>query len=187
MRRLLSHCLKAFVLFVFFATYAGLKPAFAATFAVTNTNDSGPGSLRQAILDSNAASSGFNTISFSIGTGVKTISPLSPLPTISLPVTIDGTTQPGYAGKPLIEIEGSHAGVGPGLLIYAGFSTVRGLVINRFNGNGITLDETNGNTIEDNYIGTDVTGSIDLCNSGAGLTSGFLIAGNTVRRNVISG
>jgi hypothetical protein len=31
------------------------SPAQAATFTVTNTNDSGAGSLRQAILDANAA------------------------------------------------------------------------------------------------------------------------------------
>ena len=52
-----------------------------ATFVVTNTNDSGPGSLRQAILDSNAATGQTNTIDFNIpGSGVQTIAPLSACP-----------------------------------------------------------------------------------------------------------
>jgi len=53
----------------------------AATFTVTNTNDSGPGSLRQAILDANG-NPGLDTIQFAIpGPGVHTITPLTPLPT----------------------------------------------------------------------------------------------------------
>src|SRR5579885_2666223 len=66
-----------------------------STITVTNTNDSGPGSLRQAILDANA-SPGTQTIAFNIpGTGVHTISPASALPGITDPVTIDGYTQTG--------------------------------------------------------------------------------------------
>src|SRR5436305_357762 len=70
-------------------------PAFAATFAVSNTNDSGRGSLRQAILDANN-STGTDTISFNIGGGgVHTIAPVTPLPQITDPVVVDGFTQPG--------------------------------------------------------------------------------------------
>ena len=87
-----------------------------STFLVSNTGDSGPGSLRQAILDSNAATGATNTIDFDIpGSGVQTIVPLSPLPAITNPVLIDGFSQPGYAGTPLIEINGSQAGGGDGL------------------------------------------------------------------------
>ena len=76
-------------------------------FEVTTTADGGPGSLRQAILDSNNAPDGTNTIDFDIpGTGVRTIAPASPLPAITTPVVIDGTSQPGYAGSPLIAILG---------------------------------------------------------------------------------
>ncbi len=71
-------------------------------FEVTTTADGGPGSLRQAILDSNLAAGGTNTIDFDIpGAGVQTIAPASPLPAITTPVVIDGTSQPGYAGTPL--------------------------------------------------------------------------------------
>src|SRR5829696_3633886 len=70
---------------------------------VTNTNDTGAGSLRQAILDANAAL-GSDVITFSIDSGAKTIKPNSALPTISETVLIDATTQPGFAGQPLIEL-----------------------------------------------------------------------------------
>ncbi|HEU5249882.1 MAG TPA: hypothetical protein VFW15_07830, partial [Thermoanaerobaculia bacterium] len=59
------------------------KGAAAATFVVVNTSDSGAGSLRQAILDANAAP-GADLIGFSIpGPGVHTISPLSSLPALT--------------------------------------------------------------------------------------------------------
>jgi hypothetical protein len=70
-------------------------PALAAVFIVTNTNDSGAGSFRQALLDANAAA-GPDTIVFSIpGAGVHTIALTSVLPLITGPVAIDGYTQPG--------------------------------------------------------------------------------------------
>src|SRR5947207_15548138 len=70
-------------------------PLAAATFTVMNTNDSGPGSLRQAILDANG-NPGTDAIAFDIpGPGVHTIQPATPLPTITEAVTIDGYTQPG--------------------------------------------------------------------------------------------
>src|SRR5437868_4554267 len=89
----------------------GLEGATAAGPApVTNTNDSGPNSLRQAILDSNG-NPGTDTITFQIpGAGLHTISPTSALPDITGPVIIDGTTQSGYAGVLLIELDGTNAG-----------------------------------------------------------------------------
>src|SRR5947209_4510001 len=60
-----------------------------SAFLVTNTGDSGPGSLRQAILDSNAATGGTNTIDFHVaGKGVQTIAPAAPLPPITRQVLI---------------------------------------------------------------------------------------------------
>ena len=82
------------------------------TFTVINTDDSGAGSLRQAILDANALA-GTDQINFNIsGAGPFTITPLTALPTITDAVIVDGTTQPGYAGTPLIELIGTSAGVG---------------------------------------------------------------------------
>jgi hypothetical protein len=165
----------------------------ADPFTVTNTNDSGPGSLRQIILNANA-NPGKDKIRFKIpGSGPHTIQPLSALPHITDPVVIDGATQPGFAGKPIIELNGTNAGAGAnGLTITAGNNRVSGLVINRFGGDGILLTINGGNVIKGNYIGTDVTGTATLGNSGKGVHIDFApnntIGGtNAKARNVISG
>ena len=54
---------------------------------------------------------GADTIVFNIpGAGVKVINLVTPLPEITEPVVIDGATQPGYAGSPLIELDGDACG-----------------------------------------------------------------------------
>jgi PKD domain-containing protein/hemolysin type calcium-binding protein len=165
-----------------------------STFLVTTAADSGAGSLRQAILDANSAA-GADTINFNIGGGgVQTIAPLSPLPTITDPVTIDGWSQPGFAGSPLIELNGAGAGTSSaaaGLTITGGSSTVRGLVINRFHTFGIHLMTNGNNVIAGNYIGTDVTGTVALGNGDAGImmrnSANNLVGGSTAAaRNVVS-
>src|SRR5207253_10382645 len=94
---------------------ACLAPSRAATLIVSNNSDSGNGSLRQAILDANATN-GLDTIRFQIpGAGTHTIAPTTPLPAITDPVIIDGTSQSGFAGSPLIEINGLTAGNNAGL------------------------------------------------------------------------
>ena len=67
----------------------------ATVLTVTNTNDSGAGSLRQALIDANAAPN-LNTIRFNIaGSCPRTITLASLLPTITQPVAIEGYSQPG--------------------------------------------------------------------------------------------
>ena len=132
-----------------------------ATFVVNTTADSGVGSLRQAILNSNAATPGPNEIDFNIGTGAQTISLISALPSISVPVLIDGTTQPGYTTAPLIDLDGTGAGTGAnGLDLEAGSggSAVRALVINNFTHDGILIAST-GNIVLSSYIGTNAAGT----------------------------
>jgi hypothetical protein len=159
------------------------------SFTVTQTGDGGLGALREAIQCANDTP-GIQTIKFDIpGAGPHTIQPTSPLPTITEAVVIDGTTQTGYAGPPLIEIDGSNAGDGAsGLTVGNGGdgSTIRGLAINRFDGQGILVSRRDNVLIEDNYLGTDPSGTIDLGNgeAGAHILNG---ANNTVRNNVISG
>ncbi|MCT7977020.1 DUF4347 domain-containing protein [Laspinema olomoucense] len=160
------------------------------TFIVTNSNDSGVGSLRQAILEANTSPE-LDTITFNIGGGgVQTIQPLSALPVISNSVIIDATTQPGYTASPLIEIDGTNVGgLDRGVLqITAGNSTVRGLVINRagFSNAAILIRENGNNLLENNYLGTNVNGTGLLERNG----SGILIqdsANNTIQNNLISG
>ena len=171
---------------------------FTATrqnFVVTNANDSGAGSLRQAILDANATA-GRDTIVFHIpGHGVQTVFLRTALPVISDPVTIDAATQPGFVGFPLVGLNGaaiSNSTGAPGLLITVGDSVVRGLNINSFPGNGITITGGGGNRIEGNIIGLDPTGSAKRPNKGDGIaisqSSANIIGGTSlVQRNVISG
>ncbi|HEV8606245.1 MAG TPA: hypothetical protein VGQ99_12805 [Tepidisphaeraceae bacterium] len=171
-----------------------------ADFTVISTADSDAGTLRQAILDANAAA-GADTILFNIsGTGIKTIALTSALPIITDPIFIDAASQPGYAGTPLIELNGSSAGTGKtGLVITAGNSTVRGLTINRFRFDGIELSTSGGNSIYANWIGTNNTASGASANAGVGIyinnIANNTIGGNTFTvgastfsaRNVISG
>ena len=163
---------------------------------VTNTQDAGAGSLRQAILDVNAAAPGPQPllIRFNIaGVGVQTITPITPLPALTQPTNLDGTTQPGYTGTPLIEVNGSTAGApATGIHLTAGNSTVRGLVIDSFNGNGILIDTNGSDVIQANYIGTDKTGATAAPNTGNGIQI-IAVPNNTVggaasaMRNIISG
>ena len=193
----------------------------AATLTVTNASDAvdaNPGdgvcddgagncTLRAAIMEANA-SADTDTIAFDIpGAGPHTIRPASALPAITDPVVIDGYTQTGASPNTnlittgsnavlMIELDGSNAGASSvhGLLITTGGSMVRGLVINRFSGNGVAIfgGEAAGNLVEGSFIGTDLTGSADLGNSADGVqvldapenTIGGTTAG---ARNVISG
>ena len=163
-----------------------------STYTVTQTGDSGAGSLRQAITQANAHP-GRDTIAFHIGSGARTIKPSHALPTITDPVRIDGRSQPGFAGKPLIELSGQNAGsTAVGLVITAGRSVVQGLVINRFGAGGIVLRDEGGNAIRGNYIGTNAAGSAAAGNGGDGLlvdnTAENTIGGTSaLDRNVISG
>ena len=159
---------------------------------VTNTADGGSGSLRQAITTANASSSSPVAITFSIGSGVQTIMPSSALPALTNATILDATTQPGYAGTPIIELNGSSAGTSNGLHISAGNSTVRGLVINRFSGDGILLDTNGGDVVQGSYIGTDVTGTLAFPNTGNGIQiidiANNVVGGTaTLPGNVISG
>src|SRR5262249_4179997 len=113
-------------------------------------------------------------IHFAIGSGPQTIQVnkggQGVLPAITESVVIDGSTQPGFAGQPLIELDGSPTvGVSNGLNItgLGGGSTIKGLAINRF-ANGIVLGGNN-NTIQGNYLGTDAGGTQDRGNADNGI------------------
>ena len=134
----------------------------AASFTVTNTSDSGPGSLRQAILDANT-SPGTDTIDFNIpGAGPHTIQPTSVLPPIIDSVVIDGDSIPD------ITIDGASS-INVGFRVYASDVTITGLSILNFSGSGIAIftDDAQGrqliervllqgNTISAGWSGIDV-------------------------------
>src|SRR5262249_7714933 len=131
-------------------------------------------------------------IIFSIsGTGVHTIRPNSALPAITDPVVLDATTQSGFSGTPVIELDGTNAGASvAGLRIATEMTTVRCLIVNRFSGNGMIVSGTN-DLIAGNFIGTDSTGNMDLGNGGDGIlvsNSNNTIGGTgSADRNIICG
>ncbi|MBK6973391.1 MAG: tandem-95 repeat protein [Sterolibacteriaceae bacterium] len=172
----------------------------SGTYVVTNTNDSGAGSLRQAILNANANPAA-DTITFNIaGTGVHTITPATALPTITGQVTIDATTDDSFAAngsRPAVILDGNNlAAPGLELTSSADGSTIRGFVIRDFAGDGIAINiGSDGNTIVGNYIGSLLadgsTAGVGEANANAGIyvegannTIGGLTAAD---RNVISG
>jgi len=132
-------------------------------FVVSNTDDSGSGSLRQAILDSNDAPDE-NLIIFSLtGSGPYLIDLLSPLPPITSAVTIDGWSQGGSNAPPIVELRGL-SNTFDGLVIQSGPSIVRGLSLHGF-ATALRL-EGGTNVIQGNYLGVDSTGAYAPGNSG---------------------
>jgi lysophospholipase L1-like esterase len=182
------------------ASHAGLSQTsqpFNVTglFEVTNINNGGSGSLRHAIANVNGLSdplggAGTRTITFNIpGAAPHTIAPVNQLPTITRSVIIDGTTQPGFTGVPIVELSGVNIIDGIGLSLMADNNTVKGLVVNGWHMVGVNLDG-HGNVVQSNYIGTNASGTSALGN-GIGIQSvgsGELIGGAAPSlRNVISG
>ncbi len=170
-------------------------PLSAATYTVTNTNDSGTGSLRQAILDANT-NAGLDTIVFDITAPPYSIQPTSALPNITGQTIIDGWFQggTGYTGPPLIELNGISAGTSSGLSLAAGSSSsvIRGLVINRFDTNGISITNSHSNRIYGCHIGTNVAGTTAQANNDSGIyasqSNNNIIGGkSTSERNLVSG
>ncbi|NNE71646.1 MAG: VCBS repeat-containing protein, partial [Rhodothermales bacterium] len=152
------------------------------TVTVTTTADSGAGSLREAITTTNSSANGPypDRIHFAIpGAGPHTIALATALPAITEAVYIDGFTQSGSSPNSnalavgsnadiRIELDGDALGSGNGLELSGGASTVRGLAIGRFPSAGIRLN-SDGNTVDGIYLGTDVTGLLDRGNGGSGI------------------
>jgi hypothetical protein len=157
---------------------------------VVNTNDSGLGSLRQAIIGSNLLP-GPDRITFALpGSEPYTIRLGSSLPDLTGPVTIDGTTQPGFAGRPVVELTGSDR-FANGLTLRGGHSLVRGLILNGFGNTALTLTGGGSNVVEGNFVGVDRTGTTVGPATTYGIvdyTTGTRIGGETAAtRNLVSG
>jgi Astacin (Peptidase family M12A) len=180
-------------------------PAVPLTNSVTTTADVGPGSLRAAmyyVADHPGAMVSFNIPTSDPGysNGVFTIHLTGQLPTLaSNAMVIDGSTQPGFTGKPLIIVDASQiipeTFTSDTLLIYSANNQIKNISLQGFNWNGVTLlyaDATN-NTIAGCWIGLAATGT----NAAPNAFQGILIASganrniiggtNTLARNVISG
>lgn len=174
-----------------------VRRLLAAITVTTSNDDLTPGdgsvSLREAITAINAGNDlgdtditaenpgtfGTNdTIKFAIpGSLTQLISPSAPLPAITKTVSIDGTTQPGFSGTPLIFLNGVFAGdAGVGLTVSgaaASGSVVRGLDVVNWGSDGIDVKGASNVVIAGNYVGTN--GSISLTNNR--VTNGITTAG----------
>ncbi len=174
--------------------------AQAGTFTVTNTTTGGPGSLGRAIAEANATPDR-DRIVFDIPTDdpgyqdesrTFTIALTAALPTVTAPIEIDGTTQPGYTSRPNVVVEGTRAGSGSsGLDVSAGSSTIRGLALVGFEADGIAFGVRGGNAVEACWIGVHpATGPV--ANGGDGVSiedcPDNVIGGSTAdARNIIAG
>lgn len=165
----------------------------AATIIVTNTSDSGAGSLRQAILTANASVNVADTITFSIaGAGPHTITPLTPLPALTDRVVIDGYSQSGASTNTLAASDDAviKIVVPEKLIIDTTNSTIRGLAIGQIQ-IGPTPGPRGSNVVEGCFIGLDATGTNALTFPGNGVfvqTPGNRIGGTTPgARNIIAG
>jgi hypothetical protein len=182
--------IRSAALVVTIAAMAVGVPSRSATaltvFKVTNTNDTGDGSLRRAINDAKN-DPGVDAIFFKIpGPGVHVIQPLTDLPAVY--DNIAGDSQPGYSGTPLIQIDGSldSSQISDGVFVYRGI--IAALDITNFRA-GIRVFGP-GTTIIDNYIGVDPGGTVAMGNRngivvwdegtqiGDGNGHGNLISGN---------
>lgn len=157
---------------------------------VTNDDDSGAGSVRDAIANANADPD-FNAMLFDLPAGgPQTIALLSPLPPITQPVWIDGFSQTGalpnqsqgavFNASLKVALRDDGAGGDADGLYFApgGYGVVRGLAIGGFSGAGIRYESTSL-IVTGCYIGTDATGTAAAPN-GIGIlavTTGMDIGG----------
>jgi hypothetical protein len=162
------------------------------SYTVTSAADSGPGTLRDAINYANSQQT-TTTIDFVIvGTGVHTIQLLSPFPYAFYPLIIDGYSQSGASPNTLatgdnavlkIDIDGALAGSGASaFLLGSGNTTIKGLAITHFSAYAIFV-QSNNNTIEGNFLGTDPTGTVAEGNGFGGIAMGYGSTGNLIGTN----
>lgn len=166
--------------------------------------------LRDAISAANKSNAATVTIKFSIPTnstgcstvtGVCRIQLLGQLPSLKVPMTIDGYSQPGAIENSLdvgddaqlrIILDGVGLPNVTGLVLTGGSSVVTGINFQNFSSDSdaAILISSNGNVIEGNFIGTDPDASFARKNH-----YGILIGGQQNRiggvmpaqRNIISG
>lgn len=151
-----SHALSTFVV-----TSAGDDADANAGDGVCETSTAGECSLRAAIEEHNALG-GPNTVTFAI-VPLSPIRPATRLPRISSGLTLDGASQPGFAGAPLVVLDGSLVSDedADGLEL-ADDAVVRSLVVGNWN-NGIRADG-NGIVITGCYVGLDASGGAGMPN-----------------------
>lgn len=148
-----------------------------STFTVTSLNPAGAGSLRRAILESNAQA-GADRIEFQVNGTIRV--GRTSLPAITDTVTIDGSSAPSFAGSPTVTVnfQGSR-----GLRFERGAdgSILRSLALVRAGDAGVTLRASHV-TVEGNYIGLLADGTTAAGNRGDGVRIESSSRGNLIGR-----
>ncbi len=135
-----------------------------ATFTVTSLGNSGTGTFREAIISANAQP-GPDTIDFGVAGTIRIAR--NALPAITSPVTIDGTTAPGFLGSPVVTV--NYQGTrGLRFLNGSNGSTLESLSLVRAGSAGVTLTASNI-TLQGNYIGILANGTTPAGNRGDGV------------------
>jgi parallel beta-helix repeat protein len=132
----------------------------------------------RAALQEASISPAPDAVHFAIGSGSQTIALTNDSLVVLGEITIDGTTQPGYDGTPLITIDGSALSYAHGLSIMDGRATIRGLALRGFNV-AVACVGGSGHAIMNNWIGPDVF------NPSAGIV--LSVSEVLVAENVIAG
>ena len=177
--------------------------AFWRDYPVTTVADSGPGSLRQAILDINAACP-YELVKYIVpcraafritdpvpATGWHTVKPLTPLPAVTAyDAAIDGSTQmETNPYGPSVALDGSALFAGDGVtgdaITLGNRVEVSGLAISRFPGNGVYGGNGTYLHVHDCYIGLDPTGRQATPNGSRGIAASRMIG--LIENNVIGG
>lgn len=146
--------------------------------------------LRAAIQEANA-NSGPDTIQFALASPYRVTLTATGLPQITSPVTIDGTSQPGYSPSTgvIVRVDGvsNTTGLQNGLDVQSGGSgtTIKGLEVVRFAGAGIRLQGDN-NVVSGNYLGTSA-GNLVNCATGSSCGNGYGVSIEDGSNNVVGG
>ncbi|WP_340105580.1 T9SS type A sorting domain-containing protein [Rhodohalobacter sp. 8-1] len=187
----LSRRLKPIIQSILILTLSLITSLSYGQITVTNTDDSGTGSLRWAIDQANANPDA-SEIEFDIpGSGPHIIQPQTEYASFSAPINIDGMSEPDYTlGTPAIVIDGSQIEDGAGLVFTgsAGGSDVGSISIINFENSGIRIIG-DAVTIEGCFIGVDPDGNEGPNGVGISVVNSVnhQIGGTSIsRRNVIS-
>jgi uncharacterized repeat protein (TIGR01451 family) len=173
------------------STFFFIQNVQAATYVVTNNADSGAGSLRDA-MEQSELNPGADIITFNLPSGQTEIQPSSPLPEIYGDLQINANTQPGYTGVPIVEVNGVNAGAGvDGFRLFGSNISIRGLSINGYSADGIYAVGSQI-VVEGNHLGLRPDGITARSNGRRGIyiqdSNAVTIGGlTTSTKNVISG
>jgi hypothetical protein len=173
---------------------------------VTNTNDSGSGSLRSAIQGSISHGSGLVTFDIGSGCGPRVIELNSPLPDITVPIIFNGHNQPGYVANDLdtgddaqlcIILEAGNDNVTNGLIVPSGAAdsvsiVVWGIAFSGFSNAAVNLLGGSGHSVVASRFGGTASGRDLAANDedihlGANTHDVTIGGTDNADRNIISG